>query len=172
MYPAEKNETGAFISKKGAKALSIIRVSCSYADLRLLQYKWSFLEQDYMPKKYNMETMKSDYTRNIDEHETYSQQTQPYEPVPEEPVQQQPSTTTRQPQEDKTEIVEFACVAKGQVTTHANGMRHVQIYDPIKRSVFGKLYIRDEDYGDIRDGQQMRIRAQKKNNDYLFVANV
>ena len=62
-YPAEKNSTGAFIKKKGSKPIfDPLRVPCMFKDLSMLQYKWSFLEQDYMRKKYNMENMKSSYS--------------------------------------------------------------------------------------------------------------
>lgn len=60
-FPAEKNETGAFIKVKGAKALMTLRVPCTYNDLKILGYKWSFLEADYMSRKYSVENMKSDY---------------------------------------------------------------------------------------------------------------
>lgn len=59
-FPAEKNETGAFIKLKGSKAITTLRVPCSYNDLRILQYRWSFLEHEYMTQKYTMANMKSD----------------------------------------------------------------------------------------------------------------
>lgn len=59
-FPAEKNETGAFIKLKDSKAITTLRVPCSYNDLRILQYRWSFLERDYMTQKYTMANMKSD----------------------------------------------------------------------------------------------------------------
>ena len=60
-FPAVKNEKGAFIKEKGSKALLTLRVPCSFNDLKILAYKWSFLEADYMSKKYSVENMKSDY---------------------------------------------------------------------------------------------------------------
>lgn len=62
-YPAEKNSTGAFIKVKDSQPLITLRVPCTYNDLRVLQYKWSFLEADYMGKKYTLENMKSTYVR-------------------------------------------------------------------------------------------------------------
>lgn len=59
--PAEQSSTGAFIAKKGAQALEKFNIPCAYNDLRILQYKWSFLEKDYMTKKYCLQNMKSDY---------------------------------------------------------------------------------------------------------------
>lgn len=56
--PAEKNAMGAFIPKKGARATITLRVPCSIEDLRLIAYKWSWLEKDYMSAKYSMEAMK------------------------------------------------------------------------------------------------------------------
>ncbi len=60
-FPAVKNDKGAFIKEKGSKALLTLRVPCSFNDLKILAYKWSFLEADYMSKKYSVENMKSDY---------------------------------------------------------------------------------------------------------------
>ena len=60
-FPAEKSNTGAYIKIKGSKALQSLRVPCTYNDLKILGYKWSFLEADYMSKKYSVENMKSDY---------------------------------------------------------------------------------------------------------------
>lgn len=57
--PADVNDKGAFIPKKGAKASIVLRVPCTFKDLRLIQYKWAFLEKDYMCKKYSLESMKS-----------------------------------------------------------------------------------------------------------------
>ena len=60
-FPAVKNDKGAFIKEKGSKALLTLRVPCSFNDLKILAYKWSFLEADYMSNKYSVENMKSDY---------------------------------------------------------------------------------------------------------------
>ena len=60
-FPADKNSTGAFIQKQGAKPLCTLRVPCTNNDLKLLQYKWSFLEADYMSKKYSVENTTSEY---------------------------------------------------------------------------------------------------------------
>ena len=60
-FPAVKNDKGAFIKEKGSKALLTLRVPCSFNDLKILAYKWSFLEADYMSKKYSVDNMKSDY---------------------------------------------------------------------------------------------------------------
>ncbi len=60
-FPAEKNSTGAFIKVKGSKAICTLRIPCSFNDLKVLSYKWSFLEADYMSKKYSFENMKSNY---------------------------------------------------------------------------------------------------------------
>ncbi|WP_026658236.1 hypothetical protein [Butyrivibrio sp. AC2005] len=60
-FPAEKNDTGAFIKVKGSSPILSLRVPCTYNDLKILGYKWSFLEADYMSRKYTVENMKSDY---------------------------------------------------------------------------------------------------------------
>ena len=60
-FPAVKNDKGAFIKEKGSKALLTLRVPCSFNDLKILAYKWSFLEADYMSNKYSVGNMKSDY---------------------------------------------------------------------------------------------------------------
>nr|MCR4904043.1 hypothetical protein [Butyrivibrio sp.] len=56
-FPAERSSTGAFIKIKGSKPLFALRVACSFNDLKILQYKWSFLESDYMSKKYSLKNM-------------------------------------------------------------------------------------------------------------------
>ncbi len=66
-FPAEKNSTGAFIKTKGSKALLTLRVPCTFNDLKILGYKWSFLENDYMTAKYCLENMKSDYQPKCDD---------------------------------------------------------------------------------------------------------
>lgn len=73
MYPAEKSDTGAFIKKKDSKPLATLIVPCSMNDLRILQYKWSFLEQDYMTKKYSVENTTALYKPNQIPEETPSQ---------------------------------------------------------------------------------------------------
>ncbi|ADL36553.1 hypothetical protein bpr_IV189 (plasmid) [Butyrivibrio proteoclasticus B316] len=60
-FPAEQNDNGAFIKVKGSKAILTLRVPCTFNDLKVLQYKWSFLEKDYMSEKYSLLNMKSDY---------------------------------------------------------------------------------------------------------------
>lgn len=61
-FPATENDKGAFIVEKGSKAISTLYVPCSFNDLRIFAYKWSFLEKDYMSSTYCMKNMKSDYT--------------------------------------------------------------------------------------------------------------
>ena len=63
-YPATQNESGAFIPEKGSKPLQQFMVGCRYDDLKMLQYKWSFLEQNYMRSKYTLENMQTDYRKN------------------------------------------------------------------------------------------------------------
>lgn len=59
-YPADEID-GKFVPKKGVKPLLTIRVGCSFEELLELQYCWSFLEKDYMPKRYNMTALKDTY---------------------------------------------------------------------------------------------------------------
>ncbi|MBO5620099.1 MAG: hypothetical protein J5959_00545 [Butyrivibrio sp.] len=66
-FPAVKNDKGAFIKEKGSKPLLTLRVPCSFNDLKILAYKWSFLESDYMSKKYSLENMKSEYQPKCDD---------------------------------------------------------------------------------------------------------
>ena len=61
VFPAEANSTGAFIKVKGSQALLTLRIPATFNDLRILQYKWSFLEADYMGRKYTVANMKSEY---------------------------------------------------------------------------------------------------------------
>lgn len=61
-YDAEKSSTGAFIAKKNTKPLLTLRVPCTYDDLRILCYKWSFLEKDYMTEKYSVANTTSTYS--------------------------------------------------------------------------------------------------------------
>lgn len=104
-FPAEKNDKGAFIKQRGAKALLTLRIPCTYNDLRILQYKWSFLEADYMGNKYTVANMKSAYQPNIDD--TYTSAS----PIPEDvqndyveaPDEDVPSVGTSS-KEDKKEV--------------------------------------------------------------------
>ncbi len=69
-FPAEKNSTGAYIAKSGAKALATLRVPCSFKDLRGMALRWEYLEKDFFTRKFTVENMRSDYVRNIDASET------------------------------------------------------------------------------------------------------
>lgn len=73
-FPAEKNDKGAFIKLKGSKSLLTLRIPCTFKDLYILSYKWSFLEHDYMTKKYTLENMKSDYHVKPEDAQTYPDQ--------------------------------------------------------------------------------------------------
>lgn len=68
-YPADEID-GKFVPKKGVKPLLTLRVGCAFEELLELQYCWSFLEQDYMPKHYNLEALKDTYRsgENTQEH--------------------------------------------------------------------------------------------------------
>ena len=55
---------GKYVPTKGAKDLLTIRVGCSLKELYILAYTWSFLEQDYFPKKYNVEAMRNQFHQN------------------------------------------------------------------------------------------------------------
>ena len=59
--PATQNNQGAFIPEKGKQPLCRLTVGIDWKDLQILQYKWHFLEQDYMSKKYSFENMKSSF---------------------------------------------------------------------------------------------------------------
>lgn len=66
MYPAHVNSTGAYIIDKDENGklvppLLTLTVGLPYNGLKITQYKWSFLEKDYMTKKYCMENMKSNW---------------------------------------------------------------------------------------------------------------
>lgn len=98
-FPAEKNATGAFIKVKGSKAISTLRIPCSYNDLKILAYKWSFLENDYMSKKYCLENMKSEYQPKCDD--TYAAPTA-YEEAGNPTQNEAPKTI--QPQNDDEEV--------------------------------------------------------------------
>lgn len=82
-YPAVKNETGAFIKEKGSKPITTLRIPCTYNDLKILAYKWSFLEADYMGSKYTVANMHSDYQAKCEDT---------YTPVNEE-VTETPATS-------------------------------------------------------------------------------
>lgn len=77
-FAAERSSTGAYIAKKGEKPVARISVPATYHDLALMAYKWQWLEKDYMPKRFNMVAMKSDYNR--EEHETDAPVQQQEEP--------------------------------------------------------------------------------------------
>ena len=58
------SSTGAFTTVKGAKPLATVRVPARYDDLKMIAYKWQFLEADYMSKKYTVDAMRSTYRRD------------------------------------------------------------------------------------------------------------
>ena len=95
-FNASVSSTGAFIPTKGERPIASIRVSCTYHALAQLAYKWQWLEKDYMSKKYNMEAMKSEYSREDNDNGTEKsegiskqegQPAQPNAPAPEQPIQ-------------------------------------------------------------------------------------
>lgn len=65
--PAKISDTGAFIAIEHAQPLIKLSIGCSYNDLRILQYKWSFLEHDYMQRKYTLSNMRSEYQKTQSE---------------------------------------------------------------------------------------------------------
>ena len=138
-YPATQNETGAFIPIKGSKPF-VIRVACSFNDLRLIQYKWSFLEQDYMAKKYSLSAMKSEYNRegNLERNEqTFDNNL-------------------------------FTVNIKDEGRTVSNGMK---VFTIAIGDTIGKLYVRPEDFDKITDKGLIKIKAEKKGNDYLLLSS-
>lgn len=124
-FPAEKNETGAFIKVKGSKALLTLRIPCTYNDLKILQYKWSFLEADYMSNKYTFENMKSDRQPKCED--TYSSTPiDSYESVSEEIPQEEEvpfvgSENTPKQEEPKKAVAEVVkLIAKSELTAVPN----------------------------------------------------
>ncbi len=63
--PATESASGAFIPNKGSKDSNVvIRIPATYNDLKTLCYVWSFLEADFMPKRYSVKRMQSTYNRD------------------------------------------------------------------------------------------------------------
>lgn len=60
-FPATQSETGAFIPVKDKNPLLKLMIGMSWDDLRILQYRWSFLEKEYMTTKYSLKNMRSAY---------------------------------------------------------------------------------------------------------------
>ncbi len=148
-YPASQNDTGAFIPIKGSQPF-VIRVACSFNDLRLIQYKWSFLEQDYMRSKYNMEAMKSSYQNNR-EYETPAANTTGYD--------------SQATVKDENPTVKFLLKDNGKIVS--NGMK---VYSVLAGDSLGRLYIRPEDLNVIPEGsQEVSVKCEKKGNDYLMI---
>lgn len=102
-YPAVESETGAFIKVKDSKPLKTIRVPLTYNDLKILAYKWGFLEADYMTKKYSLANMKSDFLPDAADANTWNEV--PTEGVEEEavPVQNNTAEAPVQPAPEQTE---------------------------------------------------------------------
>lgn len=61
-FPATQEDKGAFVPVKGASPILKLMVGMSYDDLRVMQYRWSFLEKEYMTSKYSLQNMKSTYS--------------------------------------------------------------------------------------------------------------
>lgn len=85
---AEKSATGAYIPKQGSA--KTIRVSAKYHDLALMAYKWGFLEQDYMTKRYCMANMQSRYNPDSQSSGADAVNAAPEQPVAS--VQEEPFT--------------------------------------------------------------------------------
>lgn len=107
-FPAEKNATGAFIAKKGEKALLTLRVPCLYKDLKGMALKWKFLEEDYMRSVYTVAGMKSEYGHrpaDIDE-QTITMITMPSEEEP-APATKQATQQEEKPAEKVPDLTEI-----------------------------------------------------------------
>ncbi len=95
-FPAEKNDKGAFIAKKGEKAILTLRVPCSYKDLKGMSIRWRYLEQDAFSKKYTVANMKSEYERKYQDSEetTYSAPAEESPAASEQPAESKPEVTS------------------------------------------------------------------------------
>lgn len=143
VYPATQNETGAFIAVKGEKPLLRLIVSCSYDDLRLMLYKWSFLEQDYMASKWCLANMQNDFTGKQEEPET-------------KPQTSKNQSGTSQPAETNT--------GNSPVSTNANkGTSDNETLVTIEVSTLSLL----QEYGKL--GNLCFKAADKKNNNYNMI---
>ena len=70
-FPAKVTATGAFTAT--GPALLTIRVPTTFHEIQLMLYKWSWLEKDYMTKKYCVSNMKCSY--NPQQAQQHSNQT-------------------------------------------------------------------------------------------------
>jgi hypothetical protein len=60
-FPAAVSQTGAFIAQKGAKPIATILVSTTFHELAKMAYRWKWLENDYMSRKYCIANMQNAY---------------------------------------------------------------------------------------------------------------
>lgn len=144
-YPATQNETGAYIPIKGSQPF-IIRVACTYNDLRILQYKWSYLEKDYMTSKYNIKAMTSEYQSRNNENK----------------IPNSPNT-----QNDQKFMTNILIKGSGKIMSNGMKMFPITVGDTI-----GRLFIRPEDIQKVPDteGAILTIPCERKGNDYLMIS--
>ncbi len=151
-YPATQSDTGAYIPVKGSQA-AVIRVGCTYNDLRMLQYKWSYLEHDYMTIKYNMDAMRSTYVRGQQNSGFNNDITITQDP-PSEQTYGNSSFTVKLEND-------------GQIVSNGMKMFAISVGDSA-----GKLYVRPEDFDKIPASRgDISINAEKKGDNYLFLAS-
>ena len=174
VYPATINDKGAFIATKGSQPLETVRVSCTLNDLRLLQYKWSWLEKEYMSAKYCMEAMKSDWAPDVkqgnEQTSTSYQSSQPApsnQPAPVKPQPQpqpQPQAALIQP---TPEIQTIDCVTQENIKSHNNGA--MTSMDILCGASKARLWIKKETGVTLEPYKRYKLEVKRKENDYLLV---
>lgn len=153
MYPATTSDTGAFIAEKGSSPIATIRVALTYNDLKILQYKWSFLEKDYMTKKYCLEAMQSDWKPQ----DTDAQQ------------QSQSNEQQSQPQpEPENDIAMIDCVTQGEAVAHKGG--DIVSIGILVGTNKANLWVKKEAGFAVESGKRYKVKVKKNGADYLFVS--
>lgn len=159
MYPATTSDTGAFIAEKGSSPIATIRVALTYNDLKILQYKWSYLESDYMTKRYCMDAMQSDW-------KPQDTDVQINEPQPQTPQIEQPQSQVQT--ESENNVVMIDCVTQGDIKSHKDG--EIESIGILVGTSKANLWVKKEAEFAIESGKRYKVNVQKKGADYLFVS--
>jgi len=186
-YPANITSTGAYVKQENSEPEITVMVSTTYNDLRKLQYKWSWLERDYMARTFSMDNMRSNYTPHtamIQEEsiaEAYNMGHTPVQPdmasghvtvnntvdnVVSQPSQPSQPVATQVIDTDDTEFLK--CQIDGQLERH-NGYIAGHIKDEFNIAI-GKLWFPISRYDSKKTQGVFKIFAKKKDNDYLLVS--
>lgn len=174
-YPATKSNTGAFIKVKGSQPLLTIRVPMTMKDLKILAYKWSYLEKDYMTRKYTVKNMTESYVatnaaaKNTDRYNNNNA------------TERNTTNNNSDSNVAKTELIEL--IAISELTANGEKIKICKVKngaDEEYRLICLTNKITDAKFPDFENQLKLRISKKqslkfkanvcKKNNDYYLIS--